>query len=278
MVAIAAAGATFAAVPGWSTLARAALADTVATIAVFAFSAVSGNSSFYDPYWSVAPMVIAAWLFFGPYAGAGVVSRRVLLFAVVWFWGARLTYNWLRGWQGLHHEDWRYVDLRAKTKKAYWLVSFSGIHYFPTVCTFLGSIPLFSAMRSDRPLSALDLVGVAVAFAGALLETVSDAQLRAFRDRPGGGGGVCNIGLWRFSRHPNYLGECTFWLGLFIAGVAAEPGSAALGSLGFVVILALFQLGSIPMAERRALARRPEYAEHQRRVSRFLLWFPKGPR
>src|SRR4051812_35006305 len=88
-----------------------ALADLAATVVVFAASARANNSSVYDPYWSVIPIAIAAW-----FVRAGTLDARavVVLFGVV-AWGVRLTWNWARGWPGLGHEDWRYVDIRKQT-------------------------------------------------------------------------------------------------------------------------------------------------------------------
>ena len=50
-------------------------------------------------------------------------ARQALVLALVLAWGVRLTANWLRGWRGLGHEDWRYVQMRGQTGGAYWLGS-----------------------------------------------------------------------------------------------------------------------------------------------------------
>ena len=97
-------------------------ADVAATVVIFGFSLAYRNSSFYDPYWSLAPIAIAIyWL-----SLANIYPvRAFVVLALVTLWGLRLTWNWLRGWQGLGHEDWRYVDLQRSSGRAYWLVSFS---------------------------------------------------------------------------------------------------------------------------------------------------------
>jgi steroid 5-alpha reductase family enzyme len=126
-------------------------------------------------------------------------------------------------------------------------------------------------MRSDRPIGLLDLAGVGISLAGAIIEGVADEQLRSHRHAAKGA--ICDVGLWRYSRHPNYFGECLFWLGLFVLGLAAEPGDAWYAVSGVVVIVGLFLFYSIPAAERRSLARRAAYGEHQKRVSAFIPWF-----
>src|SRR6187401_3625582 len=89
------------AMSGAHPLVVALVADSAATIAVFAFSMAFDNSSFYDPYWSVVPFPIAwYWAATAPTDSASPVRQALVLFALA-FWGARLTWNWYRGWHGL---------------------------------------------------------------------------------------------------------------------------------------------------------------------------------
>ena len=82
-------------------------------------------------------------------------------------------------------------------------------------------------------------------------------------------------GLWALSRHPNYFGEWLFWAGLALFGLAAVPGAWWWVLPGAIAMLAMFLLASIPMIDKRSLARRPEYATHMQQVSGFIPWFPK---
>jgi steroid 5-alpha reductase family enzyme len=250
-----------------------ALADLAATIAVFAVSAVVDNSSVYDPYWSVAPIVIAVWLAAHPAAAGAPPARQALVIGLVTLWGLRLTYNWARGFGGLGHEDWRYVDLRRKTGRAYWLVSLTGLHTMPTVMVYLGCLALFPALTSPRPLGPLDALAAAVTLGAVTIELVADEQLRAFR-KERREGEILARGLWAFSRHPNYFGEVGFWWGLYLFALAADPGAWWAG-IGAVAITALFTFASIPMLDRRSVERRPAYAEHMKRVSALVPWFPR---
>lgn len=256
------------AAPLWQ---RIGAADAAATVAVFAFSVALDNSSAYDAYWSVAPAVIAPALAFGVSDVRAPLARRAVVVALVLAWAARLTFNWARGWRGLGHEDWRYVDLRAKTGRAYWLVSFFGLHFFPTVLVYLGCLALIpSLVTGARPLGALDVAGFAVTAAAVAIEAVADAQLHAFR-RTAKPGDIMDAGLWAWSRHPNYLGEMLFWWGLFLFALAADPTAWRTG-VGAFAISALFVFISVPMLDRRSLARRPAYARHMRRVSAIVFW------
>src|SRR5262245_50463577 len=218
LAALAAAVATVRVLGPDSPLANAFAADLVATLVVFAFSMALANSSMYDAYWSVAPPVIG--LYWASLPGAQAVpARQLVVLALVFAWGVRLTWNWARGWPGLHHEDWRYRDLRENANAPYWLVSLTGIHYFPTLQVFLGCLPLYPALAfGARPLGALDALAALVTGGAIALETIADEQLRAF-NRTKQPGDICHVGVWAWLRHPNYLGEIGFWWGLWLFGV-----------------------------------------------------------
>jgi len=254
--------------PLWVVLA----ADVAATAVVFFFSLASDNSSLYDPYWSVAPIAIAAYLV---WVGGAVGPRGVAVIVLVTAWGVRLTFNFLRGWKGLHHEDWRYVDLRHRHGRLYWLVSFAGIHLLPTLLVYLGCLALYPALVTGaRPLGALDAVAALVTGGAVVLEAVADGELRRFRGRQAAPGEILQSGLWSLCRHPNYLGEVLFWWGLYLFALAAEPGAWWSGA-GAVMITALFVFVSIPMIDRRSLKRRPGYAEHMKRLPALVPWLSK---
>lgn len=243
---------------------RLALADLAATLVVFGFSLGLDNSSVYDPYWSVAPGVAALSLTAARVASAPSL-RGALLTALLLLWSVRLTWNWAAGWRGLEHEDWRYVDLRRRAGRAYWLVSLLGIHLFPTLLVMLGFVPAVIALQADdAPLGGLDLAAAALTLGGAAIEAVADAQLRAFRRRAQEGE-LLATGLWSLSRHPNYLGEILFWWGVALFGLAA--GGPVLACLaGAVAVLALFVGVSVPLLDRRSLARRSGYRAHMEKV------------
>lgn len=249
--------------------------DVAATVAVFAVSIAVRNSSVYDPYWSVAPAALAAYWLADPATELGDPGRQVLVVALLWMWGVRLTWNWARGWTGLGHEDWRYVELKAKHGRLYWIVSFFGIHLFPTVLVALGCLSVWVALEGSAGLDPAAYVGFAIALGATALEAVADEQLRAWRARPDGATRPIDTGLWRYSRHPNYFGECAFWWGLAVMALGAQP-TAWWVLAGPVAITLLFVFVSIPMMEARLVARRPAYAERQRTTSAFVPLPPRG--
>jgi steroid 5-alpha reductase family enzyme len=81
-------------------------------------------------------------------------------------------------------------------------------------------------------------------------------------------------GLWRYSRHPNYLGEIMFWLSMYLFALAVGLGFWWSG-IGVVAMVAMFLGASIPMLDDRSEARRPEFAAYRRRTSALI---PRPPK
>jgi steroid 5-alpha reductase family enzyme len=149
--------------------------------------------------------------------------------------------------------------LYRETPAPKWAISLFGIHLFPTVQVFLGCLALVPALAyGGDGLGLLDAIALVVTGGAILLETVADAQMRAFA-RTKQPGDIMTDGLWAWCRHPNYLGELGFWWGLWLFAIAAADGWwwTVIGPLAMT---AMFQWASIPMLDRRSTERRPGYA------------------
>jgi len=253
------------------------IADVLATVVIFVFSRVYRNSSFYDAYWSVVPpLLLAYWWSQGPIGLSGTGALRSWLMAVVvGYWAVRLTANWVIGFPGLHHEDWRYPLLREGAGRFEFLADFFGIHLFPTVQVFVGMLPVYVALtRPGAGLVWLAWLAFVVGLAAVTLELAADTQMRRFvaARQPGV---AMDQGLWGWSRHPNYLGELGFWLSLALFGIAAAPADWWWLFAGVVLMVVMFLGASIPLMEKRSLERRPQYQDVIDRVPMLL---PRPPR
>ena len=153
-----------------------------------------------------------------------------------------------------HHEDWRYVDIRDKTGRAYWLVSLSGLHLFPTVLVYLGCLPLFAALTSARPLGPLD----ALARRGDARRdrrsrpspTSSSARFRERRAPPGRDHGRGPLGAARATRTTSARSASGGGSSSSRSRPSPAPGGPAPGPLG---ITAMFAFASVPMLDRRSV-------------------------
>ena len=226
----------------------------------------------FDPWWSVLPAAAAVWLSCG--ATAGVPTLRIILVLVtVWVWAVRLTLNWIRGWAGLHHEDWRYLDLYTKGPK--YLMSLSAVRFFPTFIVFLVSVPMVPALVwGHNRVSALDWIALALGLSAAAMQLIADEQMRAFR-RQKQSGAVMDRGLWRYSRHPNYFFQWLAWVGCCLVALPSPLGWTTVAS-PLLMLFLLLRVTGLPATEEQALASRGEaYRRYQKTTRAFVPWRPR---
>lgn len=239
--------------------------------------ALRGNPSVFDPYWSIAPIGVAmAWAYDPASAGACVIRQFVVL-CLVCAWGMRLTYHWWRTFPGLEHEDWRYTDMRRASGRLFPAVNLVVIHFLPTLMLLLACAAMYPALvTGTRDWGLLDGFASLWTLAAIGLEARADREMRAFRARPREAGSVYEAGVWAWLRHPNYLGELSFWWGLWLFSMAADP-DAAWSAAGPAVITAMLVLYSAPALDRRMAQRSPTYREYMARVPSLLPRRPARP-
>ena len=243
------------------------LADVLATVIVWAFGLLYENVSVYDPYWSVFPPV--AFLIWAFYTGTWSLPV-ILLLVASWYWGWRLTRNWVITFKGIGHEDWRYTKYRSLHPAVFHLINLFGLNMMPTLVVYGAMLPGLMLFNQPEPACswqiAVCVFGFVVCLASATIQLIADKQIHDFRAAHPGK--YCNVGLWKHGRHPNYFGEIQFWWGLWIM-------HAAFGGLdwficGPIAMTALFVGISIPLMEKRQLANKPGYAEY-RKQTRMLI-------
>ncbi len=238
------------------------IADVVATVVTFAFSLIFGNASVYDPYWSVQPPVILIAFALG----RELTALGVMLIIAVSFWAVRLTANWAYAFGDLTHQDWRYSMLEEKTGAFYPLINFVGIHMVPTLVVYGCILPAVYAVREGLAITVGGVVCLCVSLAAASMQGIADVQMHRYRKNKNGP--FIRDGLWRYSRHPNYLGEILMWWGVSISVVFSAPWAWYLIA-GAVANTALFFFVSIPMADKRQ-SRKEGFLEYKNETRMLL--------
>lgn len=244
------------------------VADVAATVVVFLFSLIFRNASVYDPYWSVQPIVIVIGYALSEKTLSVV---QILPLTAVLLWGVRLTANWAYTFYGLGHQDWRYTMLQEKTGKAYPLVNFVGIHLVPTLVVYGCVLPVVFTFAENPAFNAGAAVFFALSVGATVLQGVADVQMHRYRKNRNGP--FMRNGLWKYSRHPNYLGEILMWWGIALAYVCIAPQRWYLAA-GAVANTLLFLLVSIPMADKRQ-SRKEGFDEYKRQTRMLLPIYKK---
>lgn len=254
-----------------------ALALTAGVVMILAFTGVyaiarrTGNAGLVDIAWSAGFSVVAA---LAAALGSGWLPRRALIAAMTAAWSLRLA-GYLY-WRVMGHpEDGRYVELKRRWGPRVNRRMFVFFQLQALLVVAL-SAPLLVAASNPAPgFHPLEWAAAGL-FAMALGgEAVADAQLARFKARGGGVGRVCDVGLWRYSRHPNYFFEWFVWVSYF-AFAAASPGGAWTVYCPVLMLHFLFRVTGIPATEEQALRTKGDaYRAYQRRTSAFVPWFPR---
>lgn len=226
-----------------------------------------GNAGYVDVVWTFS--LGAAGV--GVALAHGVGARRWLVAALVAAWALRLGLHILARSVGAK-EDARYAWFRrewggAFQRRMFWFLQVQAL----AAAVLLAPIAL--AASAPRPLDGWDALGVAVMAAALLGEGVADRQLQRFRAQ--GGQGVCGLGLWAWSRHPNYLCEWLHWLAYPCFALGAPWGWLAWLGPVFMYLLLVHVSGIPPLEAHMARSRGAAWAEYTRRVPAFFPW-PRG--
>ena len=232
--------------------------------------------SFIDSWWPVG-MVVLAWVSF---LQSGEPSpRRLLLVGLCTAWGLRLGVYLLWRWRK-HGPDRRYVTMLglAEKERGWGFATSSLLLVFALQAPlqFVVCLPAqlgqFGKVSGD--IGPIASAGAALAVVGILFESIGDWQLTRFKADPGNAGKVLDMGLWRFTRHPNYFGDACVGWGLFLIAAESPLGLWSLPAPALLTFL-LTRWSGVPTVEGRMRRQRPEYEAYVQRTSSFIPWPPK---
>ena len=246
-------------------------------VAVVAFALVwwvcvrIDNYGFLDAIWSLSVAILAPiYAILGP----GDPTRKIAFTAVGVAWSLRLgLYILIRVWRHHPQEDKRYRTLREKWPGPGRFLLFFELQ---AVIAVLFSLPFLLAALNPRPdLGVFEVAALALTVAAIIGEATADWQAQRFKKNPANAQAVVNVGLWRYSRHPNYFFESLVWWGFFLAALESPYGWVTV-VCPLLMLYLLLQVTGIPLTEKHSLeSRGAAYREYQRTTSRFIPWFRK---
>ena len=218
--------------------------------AVMIFAAAFVYSSSVEPYW----------------------NRSSLVLTLVLLWALRLSlYITWRNWG--EPEDARYQAIRHKYEPNFALKSLGIIFVFQALLAWIISMPLWVALTVPFEHSIFDTLAVTLWIIGMFFESVGDWQLARFKANPVNRGKVLNQGLWRYTRHPNYFGECLIWWGLFLFVIPTGAWWSVISPL--LLTFLLLKFSGVTMLEETIVDRRPAYREYMATTNAFIPGPPK---
>ena len=226
--------------------------------------------SIVDSIWSLVLLGLCAiYYLLNEYSTA----RGTLVLALVAAWAVRLSayITWRnRG----EPEDPRYQAIRRKYSPHFAVKSLGIIFLLQGVLAWIISLPLLAAVTGSTPLQLLDAAAMALVVFGILFESIADTQLARFKAAAGSRGRVLDTGLWRYTRHPNYFGECCVWWGFYLFAAAAGGWWSIISPL--LMTFLLLRVSGVALLEKDIRERRPDYAAYIKRTNAFIPGFPRN--
>jgi steroid 5-alpha reductase family enzyme len=230
------------------------------------------NYGIVDIAWSYAFGALAV---FYALAAPGWPLRRALIAGLALVWSLRLGTHLAIRVLGHHPvEDGRYRQLRRDWSANFAAKMAAFFQMQAVSVVILGTAFLVASLNPAPVLHPLEIAGTALWLLALAGESLADAQLAAFKRDPANRGRVCDRGLWRYSRHPNYFFEWLVWVAFFVFALGSPWGLLAIIGPASILWL-LLRVTGIPMTEGQSLRSRGDaYRRYQQTTSAFVPWFP----
>lgn len=230
------------------------------------------NYSIVDISWSFNFTFIVLLLYFLRAGAINPIFALMVVLAAVW--SGRLGIHLLiRILSHLDKEDGRYLELRAdygkNVKSRFFL-----FYMMQAASNVLLALPFLILYSDPGPVYTVWVYAGFVLWPVAWIGVfVADGQLSAFRRKNKNKGEVCNVGLWKYSRHPNYFFESMIWVAYALMATSSPVGWLAWLSPAIILFL-LLKVTGIPLNEKQSLKSKGEkYRRYQRTTSKFVPWF-----
>lgn len=239
--------------------------------ALWALSVFLRDVSIVDMFWGPGFVIIAATTFLSL---GDLSARRCLLMATVSIWGLRLGVHLGRRKIG-KPEDYRYQAMRERIGSRFWLVSLAVVFGLQTAVMNVVALPVVVGLFDDRPLHAINILGVVLWCVGFAFEWFGDRQLERFKANPDNANKVMDRGLWAYTRHPNYFGDFLVWWGLFLLSCGSLDRIWTVIS-PIVMSILLLRVSGVTLLEQGLRSRRPGYESYVNRTNAFFPWPPRA--
>jgi steroid 5-alpha reductase family enzyme len=199
----------------------------------------------------------------------GIRSQWMIGMLLMWALRLSIYLTWRNHGQP---EDRRYQAIRARNQPHFEWKSLYLVFGLQAALAWVVSLPLLAAAHSTRDFNQMDAVGLLLCLFGLVYEAIADQQMARFKTQSGNHGQVMDHGLWRYSRHPNYFGECCVWWGLFLMALASGGWWSVLSPL--LMTLLLLKVSGVTLLEADIHERRPAYRHYMLHTNAFI----PGPR
>jgi len=239
-------------------------------------AAIAQSDKYYDTTGAITYLTVTAFACWVAYSAFGSLDLRSLVIAgMIAIWCIRLGSFLFMRIHAAGGSDSRFEKIKINPARFLVAWTLQGLWVSLTAAAALVAIT-----ASERaPIDMFFWVGAAIWVLGFVWEVIADSQKKAFRGDPANAGKFINVGLWRWSRHPNYFGEITLWTGILIMAVPVLSGWSWLVVISPIfVFLLLTRISGVNLQDGQAKKRWGDDEAYQRYRANTPVLFPRPPR
>jgi len=231
---------------------------------------IKSDFSVIDTAWGMGFVVVTLSLLFQTPV---LTSQQILLTTMICAWALRLSL-YLHFRNVKKGEDFRYRQWREEWGDKANLIAYFKVFWLQAIILLcVSSIIPILWFSSSEGISPWDYLALLIFCFGLFAEAIADYQMNQFKKNEKNKGQLCLVGLWKYSRHPNYFGEILVWWGVFLLSISNQQWMWAwIGP--FLLTLLLLKVSGIPMLEKKYEGR-ADFEEYKRKTNALILWFPK---
>lgn len=236
---------------------------------MFAWAVKDNNYAHIDIGWGLIFVVIA---FCSQYYANAMASFNILYIFLVALWGIRLAIYLFQRNHG-KPEDTRYTEMRQAWSGHPHLNGYFRVFILQMILAMIVIIPIYPLAKVESfKYDFLFYLGISLWAIGYYFEAIGDYQKNKFKQDPANKGKICKVGLWKYTRHPNYFGEVTLWWGFWISLANKLPIWTIIGPL--TINFLILKVSGIPMLEEKKKDD-PDFKQYMKETNAFFPWFPK---
>lgn len=240
-------------------------------IILWIISLIVKSSAISKPFLSLIPSFLVLAYF--PTITKTNTQTSLIIIPII-IWTLSVTINYLIRLKNLKEEDWRFLEITSKHPKLKFILNLFGNHLLPLIVIYLAMLPIFYYidLSTVKNINLSTIIALIITILGIVIELVANQQMNKFKKNSKNPVEVNNQGLWKISRHPNYLGEIMMWWGTYLMMLSIDE-KKFLFFLGPLLITLSILIINIPMMEKRELSQKYDYKEYQK-ITNMLLIFP----
>jgi steroid 5-alpha reductase family enzyme len=235
-------------------------------------SLILKDASIIDSFWGLGFIALAWFYHFRLTDNLNI--RSLVLCILTTLWGVRLAVHIFTRNHG-KGEDYRYQAFRAEHGKNFWWISYFRVFLLQGFLLWIIAVPLLiGQISSENNLQVFDYLGITLWIIGFMFEALGDYQLVQFKKNPENKGKVMDVGLWKYTRHPNYFGDALLWWGYFCFTFSVGGYWTIFSPI--LMTFLLMRVSGVALLEQKLVETKPAYKEYVEKTSAFFPMFPKS--